>query len=272
MKGSWAPMPNESVYRQILHNLPAATVAVDREGRVIFWNAAMEELTGVSAENVLGKTNYEYALPLYGRRRPLLLDYVREGVGPSREDYADWRWDGENLIATADFSQPTGDSKHLCVVARPLKGHNNACLGAVETLYDITAQQEAKRSLAASEREKNIILENLAELVSYQDRELRLIWLNNASAKAAGLTREEMLGRRCHEIWAQRTEPCHGCPVILAIKTGKTHSRRMTTPDGRTWWVTGSPVRDGDGAITGAVETTLDLTAFEKRAATPAPQ
>ena len=34
----------------------------------------MEEMTGVLAEDMLGKGDYEYAIPFYGEKRPLLID------------------------------------------------------------------------------------------------------------------------------------------------------------------------------------------------------
>jgi hypothetical protein len=36
----------------------------------------MEDLTGVSVDKVLGKGNYQYALPFYGERRPMLVDMI----------------------------------------------------------------------------------------------------------------------------------------------------------------------------------------------------
>lgn len=34
----------------------------------------MEEMTGLKAIDMIGKGNYEYALPFYGERRPILID------------------------------------------------------------------------------------------------------------------------------------------------------------------------------------------------------
>ena len=71
----------------VIYNLPDATFAIDREGKVIAWNRAIEELTGVKAMEILGKGNYEYALPFYQDRRPMLIDLVAaddrkiEGLG-----------------------------------------------------------------------------------------------------------------------------------------------------------------------------------------------
>src|SRR6185503_11356267 len=40
----------------ILSNIADGIVAVDREGRVVLWNAAAERITGVPAEEALGRT------------------------------------------------------------------------------------------------------------------------------------------------------------------------------------------------------------------------
>jgi len=38
----------------------------------------MEEMTGIKAEEMIGKGNYEYAIPFYQTRRPLLVDLYPE--------------------------------------------------------------------------------------------------------------------------------------------------------------------------------------------------
>ena len=60
----------------IIEFLPDATLAIDRDGVVIAWNRAIEEMTGIRAKDMLGKGNYEHALPFYGERRPIMLDLI----------------------------------------------------------------------------------------------------------------------------------------------------------------------------------------------------
>ena len=52
----------------IIEFLPDATVVIDREKKVIAWNRAMEEMTGVKKRDILGKGDYSYAVPFYGRQ------------------------------------------------------------------------------------------------------------------------------------------------------------------------------------------------------------
>jgi PAS domain S-box-containing protein len=65
---------------QIIDFLPDPTWVIDSEGKVVTWNQAMEKLTGIAAGDMVGKGDYEYALPFYGERRPVLIDLVRECI------------------------------------------------------------------------------------------------------------------------------------------------------------------------------------------------
>jgi PAS domain-containing protein len=60
----------------VINFLPDATFVIDKNGVVIAWNLAMEKMTGVSSSDILGKGNYEYAIPFYGEKRPILIDML----------------------------------------------------------------------------------------------------------------------------------------------------------------------------------------------------
>jgi PAS domain S-box-containing protein len=76
-KAESALRESERLLAGIIDFLPDATLVIDKEGKVISWNQSMEKMTGVKAEKILGKGDYEYALPCYGERRPILIDAVR---------------------------------------------------------------------------------------------------------------------------------------------------------------------------------------------------
>jgi len=66
----------------IINFLPDATFVIDTSGRVIAWNHAIETMTGIRKEDILGKGDYEYALPFFGERRPLIIDTVLQDPRP----------------------------------------------------------------------------------------------------------------------------------------------------------------------------------------------
>ncbi len=108
--------------------------------------------------------------------------------------------------------------------------------------------------------EKESILNSLVEHVIHQDTEMRVLWANRAACESVNLTREQLLGRFCYEIWPGRNDPCPDCPLKKAMETGQPEEIEKFTPDGRAWFVRGYPVQDATGKIIGAIEVTLDIT------------
>ena len=64
-------------FEAVLAGLPDAVVAVDAETRIVFWNAAAEELTGRSARRAEGRTLKE----LFAAERDGLLVAVEQPIG-----------------------------------------------------------------------------------------------------------------------------------------------------------------------------------------------
>ena len=57
-------------------NVRFPVFAIDCDGKVIAWNKAMEQITGVPAHEMIGKGDHAYAVPFYGTARPMLVDYL----------------------------------------------------------------------------------------------------------------------------------------------------------------------------------------------------
>ena len=115
-----------------------------------------------------------------------------------------------------------------------------------------------------SELEKEAILNSLIEHVIHTDKGMKVLWANRAACESAGLTCEQLLGRHCYEVWLQRSDPCPDCPVVKAMETRKPQEIVKYTPDGRAWFIRGYPVRDANGNISGAIETTLEITEHKR--------
>ncbi len=147
------------------------------------------------------------------------------------------------------------------IVKRNSKGKP---IRAIGVHIDINKRKRAEETLRNSELEKQIILDSLVEHVIYQDTDMKIIWANQAACKSAGLTREELIGRYCYTIWAQRKTPCPDCPVVKSMKSHKAEDIEKSTQDGRMWFIRGYPVFNEKGEITGGIELTLDTTEKKK--------
>lgn len=133
------------------------------------------------------------------------------------------------------------------------------------TFVDITDQKNIEEALQKSENEKSAILESLLEHIVYQTVDNTIIYANKAAADSVNSKPEQLIGRKCYQVWNTRDDPCDDCPVVISLKTNKPAINEMNTPDGRIWYVAGYPVRDQDNNIIGVVESTLNIT--EKKTA-----
>lgn len=135
--------------------LPDATFVIDREGRVIAWNKAIEQMTGIAKEDMLGKNNYEYAIPFYGERRPILIDLVLRDLGKHEEKYQDITRIDDLLVAEAYVPNAySGKGAYVSGRASPLFDVHGNLIGSIESVRDITERKKAEELMLKEERVK----------------------------------------------------------------------------------------------------------------------
>lgn len=132
----------------IIDFLPDATFAVDREGKVIAWNRAIEEMTGVQKTEVMGKGNYAYAIPFYGERRPILIDHLFGDLSKIDKNYYYISRKGNQLIAETEISNLNGRKNvFIWCIASPLYDSSGSVVGAIESIRDITRYKQTENEL-----------------------------------------------------------------------------------------------------------------------------
>ncbi len=137
---------SEKRLADIINFLPDATFAIDRSGTVIAWNHAIEEMTGIPAADMLGKRDYEYAIPFYGTRRKILIDLIFEPDDVIARNYTHIIHEKDLLIADTSIPRPKGTSVTLMGKASPLYDQQGDIVGAIESIRDITQRElDAKR-------------------------------------------------------------------------------------------------------------------------------
>ena len=129
----------------IIEFLPDPTLVVDAKHRVIAWNRAIETMTGLPKEKILGKSGYAYAVPFYGHPRPILLDYI--GKDPN-ENYPMYQSEGSTAEGLATEVQvPSlydGRGAFVWAKATPLYDREGNVAGAIQTIRDITERKRAE--------------------------------------------------------------------------------------------------------------------------------
>ena len=132
---------------QIIDFLPDPTWVIDSEGKVVTWNQAMENLTGIAAADMVGKGNYEYALPFYGERRPILIDLVREWNPEYEKKYLSIKKEGNKLVSESHHPNLGAGGLHLSATASLIYDAAGQVAGAIESLRDITERKHIEADL-----------------------------------------------------------------------------------------------------------------------------
>jgi signal transduction histidine kinase/CheY-like chemotaxis protein len=158
--------------QQIIEFLPDSTFAINQEGKVIAWNKAVEEMSGVKAEAILGKGDYEYALPFYGVRRPILIDLVLKSDEEVQKNYQIMKKENGALVAETIVNL-NGQARFLWGVAVPLYDIKGSCVGAIESVRDITELKKAEAALLGAKADADKANQVKSQFLANMSHEIR---------------------------------------------------------------------------------------------------
>ena len=156
----------KDAYRRIadiLEFLPDATFVVDQEGCVIAWNRAIEIMTGVPKQEIIGQGNHAYALPFYGERRKILIDLLDEDEEAPPPCYPGITREGRTLCVEKKVILHGKVERYLWGVAAPFYDSEGKKVGGIQTLRDMTElrRAEQERSNLEAQLHNSSIMESL---------------------------------------------------------------------------------------------------------------
>lgn len=132
----------------IIEFLPDATFVIDHHKRVITWNRAIEEMTGVPKEDIVGKGDYAYAIPFYGETRPMIIDFIWAANKDYEPKYEYLAKKGDTLFAEVFIpSLNHGHGAFLRIKAAPMYDTEGNLIGAIQSVRDITDRKRAEEQL-----------------------------------------------------------------------------------------------------------------------------
>lgn len=236
-------------FRSLFQNVPVGVFQTTFDGKLIRANPALVKMLGYSSEEELTSIPVEdqYLNPNDRER------WLRELKGLVEIKNAE-------LKLKRKDGTPITVLEHSYIV-RSSEGKTPYMEGILADITELKAMEEALRR---SEEEKRLLLNSVEESVSFQDSNHRIIWANRTALQALSLPLEKVVGRVCYQMWYGRTQPCEGCPVVAALKTGEYKFAETSSPDGGYWLTHASPVKNEKGEIIGVVHSSLDITRLKK--------
>jgi PAS domain S-box-containing protein len=250
----------------IINFLPDATLVIDKQGKVISWNKAMEEMTGIPADAMVGKGEYEYSIPFYGERRPILIDRVFNDTEELRKNYPFIQKEGNKFFSEIYIPRLFGGKgAYLWFIVAPLYDTRGTVIGAIETIRDITTRKLAEDALQKSEEQFRTVFEKGQLGMVMVDEKFRFLKINPMFCSMLGYSLEELL----HKTFTEITHPEHIAEDISQVQRlheGKiseySTDKRYIKKNGDVFWasVVASAVRDREGRFLYYIALITDIT------------
>uniref|UniRef100_C6DZA9 histidine kinase n=1 Tax=Geobacter sp. (strain M21) TaxID=443144 RepID=C6DZA9_GEOSM len=244
--------------RNLLESTSTPLFVIDQDHKVIVWNKALSELTGIPSSDVIGTNRHWRAF--YLEPQPTLGDFLvelrPEEVGDLEGRFERVAVQRGNLQAERWFNTINGERRRLLANASQVY-RDGEVVAVVETLHDITARTQAEQSLRLLAQ----AVEQTASSILIHDLQGEMTYVNNKFCQVTGYSREETLGKK---IVMLKTEPKVFDEICRTTKCGQPwhgelQSRRK---DGSLFWerATISPIADDKGAISHYLAVKEDIT------------
>jgi len=271
--------------KDIMAGSPIPAFVIDTNHRVTHWNKALEEMSGIKSDEVIGTRKHWKAF--YDRERPCMADLLVDELPDKVPDWYVGKYNKSELIEDAyeatDFFPALGNGgKWLRFTAATLRDSKGRIIGAIETLKDITDFRIAGDALRESEQRLKTVLEGLPVPTFVIDRDHIVTHWNKALEVMSGITADEVVGTRQQwKAFYEKERPCmadllvdelpYKVPVWYAGKCNKSEliEDAYEATDffpalgrGGKWLrFTAAALKDSSGILQYAIETLEDITA-----------
>ena len=239
---------------------------INAEHTVLYWNRALEILTGCKQTEMCGTDHHWSAF--YTEKRVTLADLVISGYMLNLDElyqaYTPSRYLAGGFQAEGWF-EANGTRRYLVFEAAPIKNSAGETVAAIETLEDLTG----RRIMEESVRRLTTAVEQTASTVVITDLNGTIEYVNPRFCQSTGYTAEEALGKNPRVLKSGEMSSEGYADLWQTISTGHAwrgefHNKRK---NGELYWEAASisPLLDKEGQITGYLAVKEDIT--EQKAA-----
>ena len=171
----------------IIDFLPDATFVIDNDKKVIAWNKAMEEMTGVSKLDMIGQGDHAYTIPFYGKRQMQLLDLIELPDNELKARYSNFYRKGDSIYAEI-FAPELYNRQGAFIsnIGAPMYNSKGNRIGSIESIRDISFIKKAETALKESEEKYRSMVDLLPDAVFIHDGE-NVLFANAATCKLIGV-------------------------------------------------------------------------------------
>lgn len=167
----------------------------------------------------------------------------------------------QRFMHTVRWRSPEGTLKYIEVNARASQEEDGTIhLDAVAE--DVTVRQLAEEQICKARDEWERTFDAIGDIITLQDKNMRIVRANKAACKALGASQEKLIGKHCYELFSNKTIPCPHCPATESLEDGKFHFAEIRHKQANLntiFQVSISPLKDETGGLAGIVHVAKDI-------------
>ncbi len=229
-----------------LNTLPTPVLAVDTDFAITYINPAGAAVLGRTPDEVVGKKCYDlFKTPHCKTDKCACGRAMRTDAVVTEQTIAR---PAEGVIIPIKYT------------GAPIKDAKGNIKGALEYVLDMT--EEVKQKQAADEKIEN--LNTIPTPIMAIDTDYTITFMNPAGAAVLGSTPDQLLGRKCYDLFKTPHCKTEKCACTRAMKTDAVVTEQTIARPAEGVIIpikyTGAPIKDAKGNIKGALEYVLDMT------------
>lgn len=245
---------SEDKYHSLFEQSVAGIYLHDFDGNIVDVNQEACIQLGYSREELLKMAVFDFH-----PREDTVTNLPKEEI---LKQWAKWS-PGEKHVLEAEHRRKDGTVFPAQVITGVVQyGSKKLILAMVQ---DISERRQAESRLLLEQKEKDLILKNLAEQVTYLDHDMRIVWANPRAEKKLSARCNDYKGRKCHEVYHGTDKPCSDCPISSVFETGIAGGGVHRANDGTYWQMYGTPIHDDNGKLVGVLDTALDISNLKQQ-------
>ncbi len=239
----------EANLRQVqtdMNVIPTPIMEIDKNFNITFMNPAGAGVAGLTTDEVIGKKCYDlFKTPHCKSEKCACAQAMKT----------------DSVVTEQTIARPQdGVIVPIKYTGAPIKDAKGNITGAVEYILDITEETQQKQ--VADEKINN--LNTIPTPIVAMDTDFNVTFINPAGASVVGLTPDEVIGKKCYDLFKTPHCKTEKCACARAMKTDSVITEQTIARPAEGVIVpikyTGSPIKDAKGNIKGVLEYVLDIT------------
>ena len=242
---------SEGNYRNLVNNINDILIEVDENRNLSYISPQVYDILGYQPEEIIGTNARELIHPDEDLiERDVLLNSLRSGE-PLHNEHRVKHKDGHYVLLSMKGNVVKIDD-HIKIIG---------------IFRDITERKNTEEKLRENEQFLQNVFDAIRDGISVLDRELNIVrvnrWMEEMYKDSIPL-----VGKKCYEVYQQRSTICPWCPSVKALETGEIQSEIVSYPsvDYPTGWIDLSafPLKDENGYVVNIIEYVKNITIQKK--------